>query len=274
MILMDTSYSLHLSPFEMRWLSSTLGLTRLPLPEDPLLRTSNSQLEAKLREAPTSLQARGLILRTKQDANWQVDRLPAAIVRWIGEAHSFLAVESQSVNSKSRRMNVYFAGEQAMRISLEGDSYNIVLYPNHELLINDLLTWVGSPSQTTKLPKESYLIPQPFIFIQTAWADQVTTAKIIRFAGINQKVGHDIQEWANTLQWVAKFWMVGPENPDTKIINELHMCENERWIWIGSGLRDSSEPIKMAPASEIDTRIAIKKFVPNPEENNSFLGNP
>lgn len=264
---MDTSYVFRLSPIELRWLAGAFGLSRLTLPEDPLLHTPNSQLEAKLKEAPSSLQARGLILRTKQDASWQVDRLPAAIVRWIGESHSFLAVESQSIGSTSRRMNVYFAGEQAMGISLVGESYGIVLYPNHELLITDLFTWIGVPSQTPKLPKDLYLIPQPFIFIRIAWTDPVTIVKIIKAAGINTQTGREVQEWANTLEWIAKFGMVCPETPDTKIKNDLFVCGNEKWIWAGSGLRDTSESITMAPVSEKYFRIAINKLVLNPEEN-------
>ena len=87
-----TSFHFYLSPAELHWLAGAFGLTRLPLADDRSRDLPASKLEIELQAALASLQTRGLIINSG-GVRWQVDHVPAALIRWLGDARRMIIVE-------------------------------------------------------------------------------------------------------------------------------------------------------------------------------------
>jgi hypothetical protein len=254
---MGNGYRLGVSPIELRWLAAAFGIISLPLPDDPLRHKTNSQLEVLVKEVPTALEARGWIRRAGR-AGWRIDRLPAAIIQWMGKAETYLAVDSQIRNSPSRRMNVFFAGEAAMSVAREGDSYSVVIYPAVELLIGELLSWIGAPSEASAPAEEPLSIPQPMEFLRIAWTDPKIMENVLKIAGVNVQSGRKIREWADWIRWAADLSEAKSSPHGMQKKGDLFLCGGEKRMWMGTPSEDPSKLVPISPATESNVHGALQ----------------
>lgn len=252
----ETPYHFQLSPAELQWLAGAFGLTHIPLPK----YRARALLHSDIEKAIASLQSRGLI-RHAQGVNWQVDRLPAAIVAWLGNADWMLAIELQLRSGELRYMNVFRTNDQGMTISMENDVFCFTLCPSADLLITECLTWMGVFSKPSLSAVPTYELPQPETLIRTGWRDKPITAKILQNTGFNLEKVNATLEWLDTLQWVASMTRVKLEAAQARAESQTVFCGDRKKVWAGSGEVNTPNVLSMTQVSSQGIRLLIQNLL-------------
>lgn len=234
----EGAFDFYLSPAEVHWLAGAFGVAWLPLPDDPLRDRPRFQVEAGLQEAFSSLQVRGL-LRLIPGIGWQLDRLPAALVRWVGEAEWMLCLEVQPREKPSRRRNIFPAGEEALVVFLENGVFHFALYPDSEQLIAETLVWLDGPWAETSLPeKHVFVLPEPETVIRAAWRDRSTATSILRAAKMSPEKSEAVLGWLDSLQWLVSCACVQLAGEKIEVERRSFWCGDGRWIWVGDIIQE------------------------------------
>lgn len=244
----ETAFHFQLSPAELHWLAGAFGQTRLPLPDDPLRALPPVQREAQLMQALASLQTRGLIRRAP-GLGWQVDRLPAALVRWMGAAEWMLAAEIHTREGISRRAGIFNEQTAGMSVTLEGSAYRFVLYRDFDALIAGLLAWLGASFADPAPAAPTYTLHQPLTILRAAWQDAALAAKMLKRTGLSPKETKAALAWLESLQWAAALTRLHLEAQRPQAEAEAILCADGQRVWAGLGAGDESGALSLKPIS-------------------------
>lgn len=260
---MGESFELQLNAGELFWLAKALQINSLRLPHDPLTKIAPHETKEVLTRAQESLKLRGYIQSTGGQ-NWQVDRLPAAIIRWLDTAESRVEAQVIRRNGVTQKANLFSQADMYMITTEEGTSIHFKLIPDRSGLVDTLLAWIGKPAlpdarQKSGLP--SYKVPQPENVIPAAWHDKNIAEVILKRFGSDVKEIASILKWIDTLQWVAmlsprKFQMDAPAAEE-----KCAVCANGQTVWFGSGIANSLDKIPMLPTLEKELITKLKKIM-------------
>jgi hypothetical protein len=197
-----SAFRFQLSPAELHWLAGAFGLTRLYLPDDPMRGLAPAQVQPRLNAGLTSLQARGLIRRLAP-ATWDVDRVPAGIIRWMGGAETIGLIDIHLRTGGSYATCVFTQGDAALAGSLRDKNYEFTIYPGRAPCFADLLGAAGAVFSDVAPDPQCWDVPQPGIVVRTTWKDAALAERMLRVAGLKPRQIKPLLAWMQTLQWLA-----------------------------------------------------------------------
>lgn len=278
---MSNSYSFQLSSAEFYWLTRIFGLNRLPL-LDSTQRISSLPGSAVLSEAQSSLQARGFI-RKDGDLNWQVDRLPAAIIRWLDEAEWMLSVQHCTRDGSQRRANLFIKEEAGLSMTAEAGGYRLTIYPDRAALIENMLDWLANPFPKKIRALPTYSMPQPEEVIPIVWEDSIRATKAFALVQLTSQQLKNTLAWIETLQWfasiahvqlsndIAHFARRGVVNKADKISKpntyslrrtaQIIVCADKKNIWGASGATNNIELFSLSSVNRKDLITQIQNLL-------------
>lgn len=253
----ESTYSLELSSAELRWLAGTLGLIHLPFSDDNLRNLSCT--DAGLSDAQASLQRRGLIHRAA-GLGWEVDRLPTAIIRWLGTADKMLSMETYLHDGNSRRVYSLVDGKIGMSVTPDSDVYRFVLYQSIDALLMGLMNSIGAPRADTQPDSRCFDIPQPMIIIPTAWRDSNLAKQILQRSGVERKKTDILSSWLVSLRWAAALTSVqlGTISPESKLQNIV--CSGPKGLWLCK-VSKASELCSFTCMTYEDVRLVLRNLL-------------
>ena len=256
---LDDIFSFELSVAELHWLAGAFAMTRLPLPEDPSRFLTAEEWKLQLAQAPATLQEHGFLTGSAQ-TGWQVDRLPGAIVRWLGSARTMLRLDVYASDGSTRCANIFSEGNACMQLILTGNAYKIVLFPDRIPMINHFLERLGisqieSPNMVTK-----YQCPQPLIIMATAWKDLPLATKMLMRTGLRPEDIQSTLAWAGTLDWIASLSPIQlNENIGTE--NQTILCGSGHDIWLAETGQAANDIVVFSPIDLEGIRNTIRHLM-------------
>ncbi len=252
----ETSFDFPLSPAELHWLAGAFGLIRLPLPDDPLRYMPFSQREIELKKAVASLGARGLISQTS--AGYQVDRLPAAIIQWLGSAANMLKLDIHARSGIARRAQVFSREGMSMYVSLEEERFHFLFLPDGQAVSDYLLNQLGAAFLDPKPAAVKFAFSQPITILCAAWKDRVLAAKMLEVTHLKAKEIKPLLVWAESLEWVATLTQVQLEGKEAMEKSQTLLCGNKHGCWAGRVDSNPDEPVQFSSMNEKETRTLLE----------------
>jgi hypothetical protein len=253
---MTASYLLQLSPLEFHWLSDSFGMPRLPLIDDPLRHTPRSKLAAESKNAIASLESRGLI--NHASSRWQVDRLLATAITWLGTANSLLVIEINTREGSSHFAQVVSQGDVCMHVSFEDGKYQLLFLPGHAALSDHLFDQLGACSAKSRSAAQ-YVVSQPDTILRTVWKDATLASNMLRITGLETTTIKATLSWADSLNWVS---VIRHAQIDDKKGTEqqIVLCGNQHETWSGTLVPDTDERFLLASMDKTQVEAFIKRF--------------
>lgn len=228
---MVANYLFQLSPLELNWLAGAFGITRLPLIDDPLRHIANSQLAEEAKVGLASLQSRGLIQRAS--GGYQVDRLPAAIVKWLGSSAGMLILDVHTRHGISRHAQVFTEEDASMSVSLEEGNYQFLFLPGHRAVSEYVFNQAGASFADQKGASAQYALSQPVTILRTVWTDPSLAGKMLKVIGLKPKETKPLLAWAESLEWIVTLnhvQLVGEKAGEERNVT---LCGNKQQCWAG-----------------------------------------
>jgi len=252
---MDTGYLLKLSPLELHSLAGSFGIIRLPLLDDPLRHTPNSQLADDLKNGMDSLESRGLVSRVS--SGWQVDRLPAAIVKWLGLASNMLVVDLQLRAGLSRRAQVFTQNDVCMQVSLEDGTYQFLFLPGCTVLSDHLLDWFGASFVDLKPGSVNYALSQPITILRAAWTNPALAGKMLKVTRLKSKEIKPLLTWAESLEWIVALNHIQLEGEEAGSKDQAILCGTRHGCWSGRVYGNTDDAVTLSPVTLDEIRDLI-----------------
>jgi hypothetical protein len=245
------SFRLAFSLPEMSWLAGILGFIRLNLPV-PLPRLKDSQI----REAQESLAERNLIQRMP-GAGWQVDRLAAFLVHWLGEAERGAFLEIHRRGLELKKASLYQLKELFLMATCHPSDLEFILFSNEKKVWEEWTRRLGVAAG--EAGKDVYRFSESIPLIELAWRNPEAARRALSIAGIPKTAGSSTLAWIDSLRTavlIAPF----PAPPDSK---PLILCSDGKSAWMKSaGNNEKKEkPDEFHPCSWNEAAVQIKKFL-------------
>jgi len=256
---MAANYLFQLSPLELHWLAGALGVARLPLSDDPLRHIPNSRLETQLQNGLTSLQSRGLI--SQASGTYQVDRLPAAIVKWLGSAASVLIVDVHMRNGISRHAQVFTEQDTSMSVSLEDGNYQFLFLPTGRAVSDYVLNQAGASFADLKTAAAKYALSQPVTVLRAAWKDASLAARMLKVVGIQSKEAQSLLAWAASLEWMVALDHVQINGKDAAGAGKAVLCGTSQKSWLARMDGQPDETAIFSPVNSQTTHASIQNLL-------------
>jgi len=257
---MSENYEFQLTPEELFWLAKAFQINSLRLPQNPLAKFGAHETKEILNRAQESLNRRSLIQPSDGGA-WQVDRLPAAIVRWLGSEVNMLTLEAHTPNGVSRYARVFSEHEVDMFVKLDRDGYHFVFLQDREATSTYLLDWFDASFLHTKIATEKYMILQPVTIMRSAWNDPALATKMLTVTGQKPKDIKSILAWMKTLEWVLTFNRVDLEEEKARIKSQTIFCGNKQKAWSGDLDQSSDDAVMLSPINLESIRSVISNLL-------------
>jgi hypothetical protein len=252
----NLSFHFELSPAELHWLSGAFGFMHLPLTSDSISRLSLEPRKDAIRSAQDSLQHRNLIHRVPGQG-WQVDRLPAAIVRWLGSATTTLLLDYYSHSQVPHQAQIFTESERIMHITVEEDKYCFLFLPDRQALIHYLLDQFGASLQNHEPAATKFTLPQPVTVFRSAWTDSALAAKMLKVIQFETKEIKSLLTWAGSLEWVVTLKQAQIEAKAAGKKRQAVLCGNEKGYWAGELDGDVDSPVTLSPVNMEKIRALI-----------------
>ncbi len=253
----NATFSLKLSPAELHWLAGAFGVISLPLLEDPLRSFTASQQKPMLVQALGSLQERGLI-RGSARAGWQVDRLPAAVIQWLGSAANMLVLDVHTNSGIARRAQVFSEEGASMHVSVEEGQFHFLFLPDRKAVSDYLLDRLGASFLDPKPAADTYAFSQPATILRAAWKDHVLAAEMLKVTRLKPKAIKSLLTWAESLEWVVALTRVPIEAKKTGEQSQAFLCGNRNGCWAGRVDGSPDEPVTLSSMNIEETRALIE----------------
>jgi hypothetical protein len=256
---MTTSYLLQLSPLEIHWLADSLGIPHLFLLDDPVRHIPGSQLAFELKKGMETLESRGLISRAS--SVWQVDRLSAAVIKWLGSADSALLMDLHIRDGLSRRSQVFTQDDASMQVTLEDGKYHFLFVPRSKVLSDHLLNLFGASFSGPKSSAIKYMLSQPATILHTSWSNATLAANMLKVTQLKQKEIKPLLMWAESLQWIVTLSRIQLEGEKNGNQEQTILCGNKQGTWSGSVGANTEEKVTIASIDEVQTRALIESLL-------------
>jgi hypothetical protein len=263
---MNTNYTFQLSHDELFWLAQAFKIISLPLPGVALSNHSSQQIKQFVSHGETSLRTRSLI-RQSSDRKWQVDHLPAAIVRWMGTSKWKIIVKVFRKDRKISQLHA-FVEEAGLSVAESGKDYLCVLYPDVAALQTGIWEWIesalDSPSElkNTFIPDSIiYQLPQPETLIPFAWRNNKLAEGILKRYLPDVKHNKLTAKWLDSLEWAATLTRVNLETKSAKAEKQSILCGAGQGVWTGGGSLPQPDLVSLTPISWRDVRSRMGDFL-------------
>ncbi|OQY90392.1 MAG: hypothetical protein B6D38_03625 [Anaerolineae bacterium UTCFX1] len=224
-------FQFDLSRAELFWLAGAFGISSLPLPDATIERLTHDQLEQRQKAGHASLLTRGLI-RSSPGFGWQIERLPAALVQWISSAPSLLRLERITTDGAVRSLHLFTSDAQGLSLEMDGEIARFIIYQTRRHLQDAIMRGLSLPSKTKKTASV-HKLPQPLVFLPTAWKDASLAARILKEHGLDSKSAKSALDWAVSMEWIAALSKVRIEGTGNAITEQFALCGEGKSIWGG-----------------------------------------
>lgn len=255
-----TLFSFKLSPTELHWLAGAFSITSLPLPEHPFHSIKAVQQKPQLLQGLNSLRERGLV-RGSAATSWQVDRLPAAIVNWFGSAARMLILNVHARDGGVRRAHVCTENDVSVYVTVEGDTYHFLFFPNCGALTEYLLDQFGASFSDPRTAAAQYAFPQPVTILRSAWTDASLAAKMLKVSRLKPKEIKSLLAWAGSLEWIVTLDHIQLDGEEAGRDSQTILCGNRQRCWSGRAGGDSDEAVTLSPINLVETQALIQNLL-------------
>lgn len=253
-------FHFELSSAELRWLASAFGVTRFPLRGSALNSLPEIQIKVELKKGLESLNDRGLVQRVS--ANWQVDRLPSAIINWLGSATSMLILNIHSCEKPSSSLQIFIEQDANMVVENQDDTYRFLFLPGQKELTDHLLEKMGASIADRKQAPVKYSLSQPVTVLRTAWKDPSLAEQILKVIGLDPKASKTLLAWTGSLKWVASLEWGSIEAGSFTENRQAFLCGNSQGIWAGrSDKKIGDDLIELSPVTLEEMRNQIQSYL-------------
>lgn len=256
---MVANYLFQLSPLELNYLAGAFGIIRLPLIDDPLRHIPNSQLAEEVKAGLASLQSRGLIQRAS--GGYQVDRLPAAIVKWLGSSAGMLLLDIHTRHGISRHAQVFTEEDVSMFVSLEEGNYQFLFLPDHRTVSEYVFNQASASFADPKGASAQYTLSQAITILPTVWTDPSLAAKMLKVIGLKPKEIKPLLVWAESLEWILALKNVQLLEGEIGIKRSVILCGNKQKCWAGHVDEEANKAIILHPISIRAARSLIEDLL-------------
>jgi len=254
------TFHFKLSPAELHWLAGAFGLAHLPLLDTPVHNLPTSQFkEAELKNGLASLQSRGLI--SHASVSYQVDRLSAAVIKWLGSAASMLLLDVHTRSRTSHRAQVFSEEDASMYVSLEDEKYQFLFLSGRRAVSDYLLDQVGASFADLKTATAKYALSQPVTILRTAWTDPSLAANMLKVTGLKPKEIKHLLAWAESLEWIVTLNHVQLEVEEIGKERKAILCGNKQGCWSGGIEGKAEDRITLTPISLREAHPLIENLL-------------
>jgi hypothetical protein len=236
---------------ELYWMAGVLGFMRLTLPMTP-----STLSETQIQKAQESLSARGLIRRVP-GAGWQVDRLTAFLVHWLGETERCAFLEIHRRDGKLQKAGLFQLNELSLMVLHDQENIEFILCSDNNALWSEWTRRFGIA--TGGADKGAYQLPELVQLIELAWRNPEAARRAFLIAGIPKAAGSAILTWIDSLKTAVLFTPF-PAQSDSKL---LILCSDGKSAWIRSsdGTQKKEKPDEFHPCSLEEAATQIWKFL-------------
>lgn len=211
---MESTLSLELTFFELRWVASAFGLARLPLSVPDIPTESLLMGRERLRE-------RGLI-EAGPAGGWQLDPFLALAVQWMGGAVRYWVCNLYRPKSQPAEFGLFLeVGAPALLVSPLADGKRVTVCRDVEAAITEWQLAVGLSDSPEVADLPDWAVPQPITVIRTAWTHP-QFAKTMAAA--------EFLSWAAELDWAGEWALIKDENR----LARLALAVQGNSVWAGS----------------------------------------
>jgi hypothetical protein len=260
----DPNYSLQLSHDELYWLARAFNIHTLPLPGEFAGSLFSPEVQKELNQGQVSLVARNLIRRVNRQG-WQVDPLPAALVRWLGASKWKFFAQVLRLDGETGQLHAFVEHEAGLSVAMDERNYSVVLYPNSTALQSGLQSWIdASLPDTSKIPNESpkpelasFLLPQPETLIPVAWRDKKLAGEILARVFPDARLKKATIKWLESLEWISTLTRVNLETENEKVESRIVICGRGVELWSGGGALPHPEILPLSPISQVAAKSLI-----------------
>jgi hypothetical protein len=252
---MSDNYEFQLASGELFWLAKAFQIRSLRLSQNPFAKFAPYQTKEVLSRAQESLKLRGYI-QPLDGQKWQVDHLPAAIIRWLGTTERRIEAQVITRDGGARKANLFIETDMNMIALDEGDSYRFILFPDRPGLISALLDWMDIPA-TPKVDSGSYALPQPEAVIPAAWRDKKIVESVLKRAGHSSSQVKAALKWMGSLQWVATLSRLRFKDNSPMAEARCAICADRQTVWFGGRDSDPSALLSLSAISRKDLIVQL-----------------
>jgi hypothetical protein len=246
-----TPFCLSMTLPELSWLAGVFGLTRLALPV-PLPPLSDAQI----RQAQDSLSKRGLIRRAS-GTGWQVDRLAAFLVHWLGETEQCAFVEIHRREGEARNAGMYLWKGLSLLVWCDQGELEFVFIAEENALWDELARRLDIPP--ARAGKGIFRLPEPVPLIRLAWRDPEAAHRALLNADLPKAAATSTLAWIDSLSTAVLFTPF----PFQSNLKPLLLCSDGKAAWMNSsdGMQKKDKSDEFHPCSLTEAATQVHKFL-------------
>lgn len=222
----ESNFQLELSASELYWLASAFGQLRLPLIENPFAGLTSSRLQAVLDEGQASLQQRRLIQR-QPGAGWQVERVAAALTRWLTEPENVIVIEVHQQDGTKRRAIAYHREDVALFME-ESTPMRFTLHSKAPGLLSSIEAFLNIMADSN-IPAEDLQIIQPEYLLPLTWYSPKSAVTVLERAGLSHNEATGVTSRLEKITGTALLTSYKLEG------NTMHTTDRQIILWRDEG---------------------------------------
>jgi hypothetical protein len=253
----DQTYSFELYPAELHWLAGAMAIMRLPIPGDPLHGMPASELKSQLAQGLASLRERGYVMGSPP-SNWQIDRLPAAVVQWMASADRMLQVDLHEQAGTSYRANLFSSDNGSLHVVLKGNTYQITIMPHREPLTLIPFNILDDSQSIDHSNSKQFAFPQPTVILATAWRDRDLTTRMLKRTGLESAGIRSTLDWIASMKWWTEARQIQLNEAKAAIQTRIWLCGDNQHMWKGDAgiTEDEIVTFSSISAQEVNTYLS------------------
>ena len=226
----DSNFQLELSASELYWLASAFGQLRLPLIENPFAGLPFPRLQAILDDGQASLQQRGLIQR-QPGAGWQVERVAAALTRWLAEPENVVVIEVHQKDRTKRRAIAYPREDVALFME-ELTPMRFTLHSEARGLLSSIEAFLNIPADS-HVPADDLQIVQPEHLLPLVWKSPKPAVSVLEQAGLSHKEAIEVTSRLEKITGSAILTHYESDDVAMRAMNRHVILWGNEGCWIG-----------------------------------------
>jgi hypothetical protein len=224
--LQEVYYSFDLSTDEVFWLSGMFGLLRFPFIE---MRSRAHYDSVSIQRGQSRLQERGWI-RYQTSTGWEIDPLPAALMRWITDAEVCLSLLVRHRNESAKRCDIYCFDKVGLLVTFEPEYFHFQISLRDSDLTIFLIKSIPNLAMAESSELRSYSVTQPEEMVHAAWNSAEALHKAIRHQGYQENEVYLVSEWLKNLTWFAHLTYQKTANRSV-VSKHFFVCGNNKTNW-------------------------------------------
>lgn len=271
--------TIFLSAGELFWITSYLGLRRLPLIGGHYRGRPLEEVRSEILQGYETLENRDLIRKTGA-RSFDVDPTLLALVNMISAPEYTLLISSTIKNGQGQRIFVYFKENESLSVVYHNRFFNLTLFVNKASLVNSLTGWMQVNMQTSE-KTTSIELPQIEIrdLLLKVWEKPEGSVDLLKEIGCGQPQAEKLAETLGSLAWASTLTRVAWKTDQVVKEGQLLFLGNSGNLWINEHLNGADETgnLVLSPTKAQDAQTVIRRYLQEnispsaPEEDNEVI---